>query len=274
MLKILKDSLEQSLLKLLDMVSGALPGIVAAIVIFIVFWLIAKIVRAIIKKLLKKIKVDDLAEKLEIDGLLAKVGIKKISSFVGGLLYWIIMLFGLIISSEIIGIPAITEGVAAIMAYLPKLAAAFIIFLIGLFLSDMIKKMILSATASIGLSGGKVIANIVYYIILIFISITALNQTGIDTSIITSNLTLIFGSMLLAFAISYGFASRDILTNVLSSFYGKDRFKVGMRIKINDTIGEIVKIDSLAITLKTEKNTKIIPVKNLVTEEIEILDGI
>jgi len=138
----------------------------------------------------------------------------------------------------------------------------------------MIKKMILSATASIGLTGGKVIANIVYYIILIFISITALNQTGIDTSIITSNLTLIFGSMLLAFAISYGFASRDILTNVLSSFYGKDRFKVGMRIKIKDVEGVIVKIDSLAITLKTEKNTKIIPVKNLVTEEIEIMDGL
>jgi len=274
MLEILKNSLIDSLYKLLDMVSGALPGIIAAIVVFIVFWLIAKLVRLVVRKVLKKIKVDDLTEKLEIDGLLASVGIKKLSNFSGGLLYWLIILFGLIVSSEIIGIPAITNGVASIMGYLPKLAAAFIIFLIGLFLSEMIKKMVLSATSSIGLSGGKVIANIVYYIILIFISITALNQTGIDTSIITSNLTLIFGSMLVAFAISYGFASRDILTNVLSSFYGKDRFKVGMKIKIKDSVGEIVKIDSLAITLKTESNIKIIPVKTLITEEVEILDGI
>ncbi|MFT4660574.1 MAG: hypothetical protein ACI8XB_000842 [Patiriisocius sp.] len=274
-LELLKNAVNNSITGLFDMMSNALPGIIGAIVVLIVFWIIAKIIKWIVKNILKKAQIDTLSEKMELDLILKKAGIKsKLSAFLSGLLYWLILLFGIIVASEIIGIPTFTLGVATIVGYLPKLAAAFIIFLLGIFISDMVKNMVLSATASIGLSGGKVIANIIYYVLLIFISITALNQTGIDTGIITSNLTLIFGSMLVAFAISYGFASKEILTNVLSSFYGKDRFKVGMTIKINGTTGTIIKIDSLSVTLKTKENTKIIPVKNLVTEEIEILDEI
>lgn len=273
LIELLKDAFNNSITGLVELFQNALPGLIAAIVVMILGWLFAKLLRWIVTNILKKAQIDKLAEKQKIDLLLQQVGIKSnLSVFIGMMVYWFILLFFMVIAAETLSVPTITAGVSAIMGYLPKLLSAFIIFLFGLFVSDLIKKMILSATESIGLSGARVIANIVYYVLLIFISITALNQTGIDTSILTSNVTMIFGSMLIAFAISYGFASKEILSNVLSSFYGKDRFKKGMRIKIKDTEGEIIKIDSLAITLKTADSTKIIPVKNLVTEEIEILD--
>jgi len=41
------------------------------------------------------------------------------------------------------------------------------------------------------------------------LAITALNQVGIDKEIITSNLTLILGSLLLAFMIAFGLGSKE-----------------------------------------------------------------
>ena len=135
------------------------------------------------------------------------------------------------------------------------------------------KNMIYTAANSIGVSGSKAIANIVYYLLFIFIAITALNQAGVDTDIITSNITLILGSILLAFAISYGFASRNLVSNMLSSYYGKGKFTEGQRIRIGDEEGVIVRIDSISVTLQQEKQQLVFPSKRLVEEEVIILSG-
>jgi small-conductance mechanosensitive channel len=112
----------------------------------------------------------------------------------------------------------------------------------------------------------------VYYVLFIFVVITALNQAGVDTGIITSNVTLILGSILLAFAISYGFASRNLVGNLLSSYYGKGKYQEGQTIRVGDVQGEIVKIDSISITLKTADSKVVLPSKMLVEGQVEILD--
>ncbi|MGB0423326.1 MAG: hypothetical protein ACPGED_03340, partial [Flavobacteriales bacterium] len=127
------------------------------------------------------------------------------------------------------------------------------------------------AANSIGVSGAKAISNIVFYVLMVFVAVTALNQAGIDTGIVTSNLTLIIGSILLAFAISYGFASRSIVTNMLSSYYGKGKYHEGQKLQIGDVVGDVVKIDSLSITLKTNKGLEVLPSKLLIEEHITIL---
>ena len=80
------------------------------------------------------------------------------------------------------------------------------------------------------------------------------------------------GAILLAFGISYGFASRDILTNILSSFYSKERYTEGMIIKINDIQGTVIKVDTLTITIQAENKKVVIPVKKLISETIEIIE--
>ena len=66
------------------------------------------------------------------------------------------------------------------------------------------------------MNGGKIISGFVFYFLVVIITITALDQIGIDTSIITSNVVLILGAILLAASISYGIASKTILSNMLA----------------------------------------------------------
>ena len=84
---------------------------------------------------------------------------------------------------------------------------------------------------------------------------------------------LILGATLLAFSLAYAFAARDILTNILSSFYGKGRFSEGQTIKINGTKGKVIKIDSISITLQLEDKQIVIPAKKMISEEVEVFDN-
>ena len=105
----------------------------------------------------------------------------------------------------------------------------------------------------------------------LFTTITALNVAGVDTTLITSNILVVMAGILLAFGIAYGHAARDVLSNILGSYYGKDRFKPGMRVRVGNDEGVIEKIDSISITIRTHDRLVLLPTRQLITERIEII---
>jgi len=249
----LKQALLNAMYMLFDAMAVAVPRIILVLVLLLAGWLIGKTVKGIILRALKIIRFQQALDKVEISPILAQIGIKNPPRFLASLGYWVVMLVFLIAITEVVRLPILSEGIASILGYVPKLLSAMVILIFGMLLAGIIQRVVRSACESINLSGAKVIANIVYYILFVFIAITALNQTGIDTTVITSNVTLIFAALLLAFAISYGFASRGLMTNMLSAFYRKEKFREGMRIRVGDVEGVIEEIDSISVTLVQKK---------------------
>mgnify|MGYP000701749065 CR=1 FL=1 len=98
--------------------------------------------------------------------------------------------------------------------------------------------------------------------ILVFVSITALNQAGVNTEIITSNITMILAAFLLAFALAFGLGARNAIEKVLNTFYARKIYEVGQVIEFNDIRGEVEAINSISVTIKT-KTGKISRSKNL-----------
>jgi len=168
------------------------------------------------------------------------------------------------------GLTVISQEIANLLRYLPVLLSAMVIFMIGMFAAKLIKKAIISVFDSMGVGGSKIIAGIIYYIILIFVLITALNQAGIDTEIITSNFTLILGAFLLAFAIAFGLGSRAVVGDLLRTFYARKTFAIGDKIKSKKIEGTIEGIDGIFATVRTSKGKIVVPIKQLVENKIEI----
>ena len=268
-----KDTIMNSLRNLTDGFFSSLSSIFGALETLLIGWLLAKLIRLIVVKVLRSVHFDQLVEKLNIESLFIRLNIMiKPSAIIGKFVYWLILLVFIISSTEILGWEIVSTEISKLIEFLPKLLFALIFFVVGFYLAELLKKVVYSATNSAGISGAKAISNIVFYILMIFISITSLNQAGVDTTLFTSNITLIIGGALLAFAIAYGFASRDILTNILASFYMREKYKVGSKIKINQIQGVIENSDTLSITIVTDDNRKlIIPIKKLISEEVEKL---
>lgn len=125
--------------------------------------------------------------------------------------------------------------------------------------------------SSLELTGGNLVGNIIFYVIAIVLSITALNQANIETDLITNNLSIIFACILLAFTLAFGLGSTDLIKRLLFSYYSRKNFQVGDNIKSDNFEGVIESINNISVVLSSENKTVIIYIKKIVDNKIEIL---
>lgn len=267
------DLFFQSLTAFGERLMTTLPSIFGAIVVLLLGWLFAKIVSGAVSKLLKVLKFDKLAENVNVQDFLQKANITlSPSKLIGKFAYWALLLLVIITASETLGWSAVSEEISKLLGYLPQLLAAIVFFIVGVYIATFVRDVLMGATRTLGISAGKVISTFIFYLLLAIITLTALKQAGIDTSIITSNLLLIIGSIMLSAAISYGFASRDVLANILSSFFSRRTFSVGQTIEIDGQKGTIVKMTNISVTIRmSEKEDLIIPAQELITKQIKVI---
>ncbi|CAH8282050.1 mechanosensitive ion channel-like protein [Mariniflexile fucanivorans] len=268
-----KEIAMESLTKVWFEISSIFPNIIGTIVVLIIGWLFAKLAVRIIKKVLILAKADKLDATINdieiIEGKKLNFNtIKTVSIFVK----WLIYIMLLIMASDILGLEIISNQISDFLSYLPKLFAALIVFIAGLLFANIIKKGLKSLFESMELSGSKIISQIVFFILLIFISITALNLAGIDTEIITNNVTMILGSLLLAFSLAFGIGANKVVGDLLRTFYARKTYEIGQIIEFNNVKGEVVSIDGITITLKTASGKFIIPIKDIVESQVRVQD--
>lgn len=249
-----------------------LPQLLKGIAFLIIGWLFIKFVLYIIKKALGLTNIDALPEKLNVDEIFGNSSIKiQPTKIIITSIKWILIFIFIIVASELLGLKMVSEQLGNLIGYLPKLISALLIFAVGIYLANMIKKAISGMFTSLELTGGNLVGNIIFYIVAVIVSVTALNQAGINTDLITNNLSIIFASILAAFTISFGLGSRDIIKRLLFGYYSRKNLQVGNKIKTENFEGIIQSIDNISVILKTEKNTIIIPIKEIVDNRIEVL---
>ncbi|WP_299224149.1 hypothetical protein [uncultured Psychroserpens sp.] len=248
-------------------------NILVAIIVLLIGWLIAKLVVKLVKKALKLAKANTLDDKLNaieiVEGKQLNFNtIKIVSTFIK----WIIYIMLLIVVSDILNLNILSEQISNFLGYLPQLFVALVIFTLGLLFANFVKKGLRAFFDSMDLSGAKIISQIVFFLLLIFISITALNQAGVDTNIITNNLTLILGAFLLAFALAFGLGAKEVISDLLKTFYTRKTFEVGKKIEFNNSIFEIDAIDNISVILKNKEGKLIVPIKDIVESQIKVME--
>ncbi len=268
-----KDKALESLTAIWPEVAQVLLNLLVVFVLLLVGWLITKLIVRLIKKALKFAKADKLDDKInEIELVEGKKlqfdTIKIVSKFVK----WVMYIVLLIMALDIMNLTMISEKISDLLSYLPQLFTALAIFTVGLVLANLIKKGIRSFFESMDLSGAKMISQVIFFIILTFVSITALNQAGVDTAIITSNITMILGAFLLAFALAFGLGAQKIVSELLKTFYARKTYEVGQKIEFNDIKGEVESIDGISVTLKTRQGKLVVPIKDIVESQVSIQD--
>ena len=249
-----------------------LPQLLKGFAFLIIGWLFIKFVLFIIKKALGLTNIDTLPEKLNVDEIFGNSSLKiQPTKVIVTAIKWILIFVFIIVASELLGLKMVSEQLSNLIGYLPKLISALLIFAVGIYLANVIKKTVSGMFSSLELTGGNLVGNIIFYIIAVIVSVTALNQAGINTDLITNNLSIIFASILAAFTISFGLGSRDIIKRLLFGYYSRKNLQVGNKIKTENYEGIIESIDNISVILRTEHKTIIIPIKEIVDNRIEVL---
>lgn len=263
----LTDTLEQLLNQLIEFT----PRFVGAILLLVIGIIIAKIVAGIIKKLLVTIRVDKFGEKLNEIELVSKANMEiKISTIFSKIIYYFLFVFFLVAASDILAMPAISDLVVGLFNLIPKLIVAIILLIFGTLLSELIRSIVDTTLASLGIASHKIISMVLFYFLFINIVILAIAQAEINTEFLEQNISIIIGGGVLAFAIGYGLASKDIVANFLSALYTKDKVSIGDVIEIDGEKGQVVNLDKTSITIATEARKVVYPLKSLLNEKVII----
>lgn len=258
--------------KIFEDVVNSLPTVLGFVAFVIISWIFIKVFLYIVRKALSKTKIDEWSKKLNETEIFGNTTINIVlTNVILGVLKWFLILVFVMAGSGIFGLTAVSEGISSFFAYLPKLLTALGIFVAGVYVGTMVKKAIQSMFKSLELSGGNLVGNIAFYLIVVFLSITALDQAGVDTSVIKSNLTLLIGSVLAAFTIAFGLGARDAIGRLLFGYYSRKNLQIGQRVRINDIEGQIESIDNICMVLITSEGKVVLPIKDVVDNQIKIL---
>ncbi len=269
----LTQVLFSTLTKLINQFVDFVPRLIFASFILLIGYLVAKGLAIITRKVLERIGFDKIGDKLNEISIVKQLQTEvKLSQIVAKVLYYFIMLGFITDATKTLGIGAITGLVEKLVNFVPQLIVAAIMLQIGVLVAEAIKNAVISICKSFNVPSGKLIGNVIFAFFLIITLISALGQAGINTELLESSFNLLIGGIILAFAVGYGFASRDVLSNILSSFYTRNRYREGQIIKIDEVKGMIINLDNTTLTLQTGETKTIFPLQTLQSKKVEVFE--
>ncbi len=175
--------IKQSFTDLLDTVVQFLPKLVGFLLILIIGYFIAKALEKILTKVLQKVGFDRLVERGGVKKALAKSQYDA-AGILARLVFYTVMLFVLSTAFGVFGDNPISNYLAAVVGYLPKVFVAILIIIIAAAVAAGVKGLIQNTMG--GLSYGTVLANAASILILALGIIAALNQLQIAENVVNA----------------------------------------------------------------------------------------
>jgi flagellar biosynthesis protein FliQ len=121
-----------SLQQALDAFLGFLPNLVGFLVILVVGYFVARLVKAVVRRVLEKVGVDRALHRSEAGQYVERVSPgASPAALIGGVVFWLIFIFVLSAAIGALKIPAVTAFMDQVLAYLPNVIVAVLIFVLA-----------------------------------------------------------------------------------------------------------------------------------------------
>ncbi|NJC25970.1 mechanosensitive ion channel family protein [Neolewinella antarctica] len=248
-----------------------IPALLKALVIVIIGYILARIVRNLLKRLLSAVGVDSLADRLMRIEMFKNAKFDLVpSKIISSAAYYFILIIFVMASVEAMGLKIISDLLNDLITYIPNAVTALIVLIFGIVLADGVKKIVYETCRSLNITAGNLLANVVFYFIMLNIVLIALGQAQLQTRFMEQNITVILAGVAGAFAIGYGLAARHVMGNLLASFYNRGRLHVGDEVSIDGMRGEIVTMNNSDLVLRADESEFIIPFSKLTASSVEV----
>ncbi|MEU2034923.1 mechanosensitive ion channel family protein [Nocardia amamiensis] len=156
------------------------PKLVGFLVILLIGWLVAKAVEKIVDKVLERVGFDRAVERGGVRRMLERSKYDA-SDILARLAYYAVLLIALQIGFGVFGPNPVSNVIAGIVAWLPRLAIAIVIVVVAGAIAHAVREMVGSTLG--GLSYGPMLARMAAVGIWAIGIVAALNQIGVATAV-------------------------------------------------------------------------------------------
>lgn len=187
-----------------------LPSLLSLLVILVLGLVLAKVIKVVIVKFLTAVKFDSWCDRMGFTTLMRKGDLwTKPSALIGVLVFWLIVVVTLMVGLSALKVAVIEQMVGQFFAYMPRVLSAVTILVIGYVLIGFISRSVLVAGANSGFHYAKLLAEAVRTLLTMMILAMVMEQLQIAPSIVLAAFSIIFGGIVIAFAIAFGVGGID-----------------------------------------------------------------
>jgi small-conductance mechanosensitive channel len=199
-----------------------IPVLVGAIIVFVIGWFISIGVGKLITEILKRIKFNQIFEKGGWRGALEKAEIKvDAAGFIGAIVKWVLVIVFLLAAVEILGFVQFAGFLKSVLAYLPNVIVAALIFVVTVIVVDIVEKVVRVAVESIKVGYGQMVSAVIKWSIWVFAIIMILYQLGIGRPFMETLFTGLVAMLVISLGIAFGLGGKDVAAEILQDLRRK-----------------------------------------------------
>ncbi len=257
-LEFLQDSLTRTATAFWERLVSSVPSFAAALLILILGYLVSRIARKVTTVIARRFGFDRAAERIGMNQVLARRGMgEKASDLVGSLVFWFFMLIFLLSATEVLGLAFVSQAINRLIAYVPLVIGAVVIFVVGLLLAEFVRSAVRGATQSLGQEQSRTLSKVVWGVLVVVVSVLAIGQLQIDTAILGQIIQTLLIAAGVAIALALGLGTREIARNVVTGIYARELHKPGHLLEIGGERGTLHEIGTVKTTLENENGDQI-----------------
>ena len=204
----------QSFENAFDSIIGFLPNLLGAVLILVIGYVIARVVATAVRKVLEKIGVDR-----QLRGSNASRYVDAVlpgaspANGIARLVFWLVFIFFIVAAVGALQIPTATDFMNQVLAYLPNVIVAILIFVVAALLSGAVAGgvgKVMGDTPT-----GKVVAATVPALIMVIAMFMILEQLQIAPEIVRIAFAAVMFGLALALALAFGLGGREVAARLL-----------------------------------------------------------
>ncbi len=208
--------IQKSLQNGVDRTFAYLPQVLGALLLLIVGHFVARILEGAVRRLLQTVRFDKAINASPVGSTLARM-IESPAKLAGQVTYWVIFFLFITSAVSALNIPALNDIVVGVYAYIPKVVAAVLIFLVASAITagaDRLTQRVLGSGPT-----ARLIAAILPAVTMSIAIFMILNQLNIAKDIVNITYMAIMGSLSLGLALAFGLGGRDVASQILGQAY-------------------------------------------------------
>jgi small-conductance mechanosensitive channel len=211
-----------SLQKAIDGFFAFLPNLVGFILILVIGFIVAKLVSAAARRVLRKLDMDRKLADADANKYVDRVlpGASP-SNGIARVAFWLIFIFFLFSAVGALQIPAVTTFMNQVLAYLPNVIAAILIFALGAIIAGAVARAVARVMGET--STGRVVASVLPALVLVIAMFMILQQLQIAEEIVQIAFAATMGALALGLALAFGLGGRPVAQRMLEEAYVKDQ---------------------------------------------------
>jgi len=200
-------------------IGAFLPNFLFALFFVLIGWVVCNMLKRLTVRLLRLLNFDTLAERAGIKQMLERGGIQQTPSYLLGLLiFWFLFLIVIVVTLETLNLSGATETLNTIYLYIPKIAAALVTLILGLYFANFLETVTRTSCANAGLEQAGSMGRAAYVGATIFVVAAIFEILEIASEIVIWAFILIFGAVCLALALAFGLGGREVAARYLNKW--------------------------------------------------------